>query len=110
MSDAARSERSVEEMLRRWRSDDPQRVVGRGHPVGDFLEAHEWEVLERGEKIVPSYSTRFLWTPTRATLVFLRQQFTASKCYQSFLTAVMDAGGGEKRLRRRESTKSPPER
>jgi acyl-coenzyme A thioesterase PaaI-like protein len=37
-------------MLRRWRTDDPKRVVGRGHPVGDFLEAHEWEVLERGER------------------------------------------------------------
>lgn len=30
------------------RPTDPRRVIGRGHPVGDILEAHEWEVLERG--------------------------------------------------------------
>jgi acyl-coenzyme A thioesterase PaaI-like protein len=49
MGDRGKQERSAEQMLRRWRSDDPKRVIGRGHPVGEFLEAHEWEVLERGE-------------------------------------------------------------
>ena len=39
--------RDAEAMLRRWRTDDPKRVVGAGHPIGDFLEAHAWEVLER---------------------------------------------------------------
>lgn len=38
---------SVEEFARSWASDDPQRVMGRGHPVGDFLEAYDWRVLER---------------------------------------------------------------
>jgi acyl-coenzyme A thioesterase PaaI-like protein len=28
-------------------SPPPGRVLGRGHPIGDFLEAHEWELLER---------------------------------------------------------------
>ena len=37
----------AEETLRAWRTSDPHRVVGRGHPVGDFLDAHEWEVIER---------------------------------------------------------------
>jgi acyl-coenzyme A thioesterase PaaI-like protein len=48
MKDAAQPPLDVEEALRRWRSDDPKRLVRRGHPVGDFLEAHEWKVLERG--------------------------------------------------------------
>jgi len=43
------TERNVEEMLRAWQTDDPRRLVGRGHPVGDFLDAPTWEVLERGE-------------------------------------------------------------
>ncbi len=37
-----------EQLLRVLRPDDPSRVIGRGHPVGDILEAYEWEVLERG--------------------------------------------------------------
>jgi uncharacterized protein (TIGR00369 family) len=41
------SESSAEQSMRRWRSGDPKRVVGRGHPVGDYLEAYDWEVLEQ---------------------------------------------------------------
>lgn len=37
----------IEEFARSWATDDPQRVMGRGHPVGDFLEGHAWRVLER---------------------------------------------------------------
>jgi len=29
-----------------WREHAPDRLIGRGHPAGDFLEAHEWELLE----------------------------------------------------------------
>jgi acyl-coenzyme A thioesterase PaaI-like protein len=29
-----------------WGSPPPGRILGRGHPAGDFLEAHEWELLE----------------------------------------------------------------
>lgn len=36
----------LEILSRPWRTTDPARLVGRGHPIGDFLEAHEWEVLE----------------------------------------------------------------
>ncbi len=36
-----------EQLLRVLRPDDARRVIGRGHPVGDILEAYEWEVLER---------------------------------------------------------------
>jgi acyl-coenzyme A thioesterase PaaI-like protein len=32
---------------RPWATSDPCRLIGRGHPAGDFLEAHEWAVLER---------------------------------------------------------------
>ena len=35
----------VEEFLRIWQTDDPRRLIGQGHPVGDFLGAPEWEVL-----------------------------------------------------------------
>jgi acyl-coenzyme A thioesterase PaaI-like protein len=31
---------------RAWSPAPPGRLVGRGHPAGDFLEAHDWDVLE----------------------------------------------------------------
>ena len=37
-------------MLRSWHTDVPRRLIGRGHPVGDFLGAPEWEVLARGDR------------------------------------------------------------
>src|ERR671937_703435 len=35
-----------EPTLRPWASPPPGRLVGRGHPAGDFLEAWAWEVLD----------------------------------------------------------------
>ena len=32
-----------------WATDDPDRLVGRGHPIGEFLQAWRWDVLERGD-------------------------------------------------------------
>ena len=32
-----------------WGNPPPGRLLGKGHPVGDFLEAHEWTVLEERE-------------------------------------------------------------
>ena len=32
--------------LRAWENVEPGRLMGRGHPAGDFLEAYEWELLE----------------------------------------------------------------
>jgi acyl-coenzyme A thioesterase PaaI-like protein len=29
-----------------WREHEPGRLIGRGHPAGDFLEAWRWQVLE----------------------------------------------------------------
>lgn len=29
-----------------WRSAEPGRLMGKGHPVGDFLESYKWDVLE----------------------------------------------------------------
>lgn len=29
-----------------WRAREPGRLIGRGHPAGDFLEAYDWAVLE----------------------------------------------------------------
>lgn len=35
------------EVVRRWIADrEPGRLIGRGHPAGDFLEAYDWQVLE----------------------------------------------------------------
>jgi len=31
---------------RAWSSAPPGRLIGRGHPAGDFLDAFDWEVLE----------------------------------------------------------------
>jgi acyl-coenzyme A thioesterase PaaI-like protein len=41
------SPKTAEDTLRLWKTEDPMRVVGKGHPIGDYLEAHAWEVLER---------------------------------------------------------------
>jgi uncharacterized protein (TIGR00369 family) len=35
-----------EDVPRPWIPAPPGRLIGRGHPVGEFLEAHEWQVLE----------------------------------------------------------------
>ena len=36
----------LEVLSRKWAATAPDRLIGRGHPVGDFLEAYEWLVLE----------------------------------------------------------------
>jgi len=33
----------------RWAVPEPGRLVGRGHPAGDFLEAYDWLVLDERE-------------------------------------------------------------
>ncbi len=43
---------SAEAVLRQWSTDDPERVIGRGHPVGDFLDAFDWRVLERAPGVL----------------------------------------------------------
>jgi acyl-coenzyme A thioesterase PaaI-like protein len=35
--------------LRSWGSAEPGRLIGVGHPAGDFLEAHRWQVLREEE-------------------------------------------------------------
>lgn len=34
--------------VRAWMTRKPGRLLGRGHPAGDFLEAYEWQVLDEG--------------------------------------------------------------
>ena len=31
--------------LRAWAQKEPGRLIGKGHPAGDFLEAYEWRLL-----------------------------------------------------------------
>ena len=40
------TEPDLSAMLRAWRNPEPGRVIGRGHPAGDFLEAYDWHLLE----------------------------------------------------------------
>lgn len=35
-----------ERPLLAWREPPPGRVLGKGHPAGDFLEAYDWDLLE----------------------------------------------------------------
>jgi len=42
----APEETMAPEIVRAWASPEPGRLFGRGHPVGDFLEAYEWRVIE----------------------------------------------------------------
>lgn len=39
-------------IARPWVTTDPKRLLGRGHPAGDFLEAWAWDVLEEGDACV----------------------------------------------------------
>jgi acyl-coenzyme A thioesterase PaaI-like protein len=41
-----------EPLARPWATTEPGRLVGRGHPAGDFLEAWAWDLLERDEGYV----------------------------------------------------------
>ena len=42
------TEEMPDHVLRAWATPPPGRLIGRGHPAGDFLEAYDWEVLEEG--------------------------------------------------------------
>jgi acyl-coenzyme A thioesterase PaaI-like protein len=37
-----------EDIPRPWFPAPPGRLIGRGHPAGDFLEAYDWRVLDHG--------------------------------------------------------------
>ena len=37
---------------RPWARPEPGRLLGRGHPAGDFLEAWRWTVEERSEELL----------------------------------------------------------
>jgi acyl-coenzyme A thioesterase PaaI-like protein len=39
-------------MARPWATPEPGRLVGRGHPAGDFLEAWAWDVLAEDDGYV----------------------------------------------------------
>ena len=39
MTDAAKA-------IQAWRRREPGRLIGKGHPAGDFLEAYAWDLLE----------------------------------------------------------------
>jgi acyl-coenzyme A thioesterase PaaI-like protein len=34
------------ESVKAWKDIEPGRLIGRGHPAGDLLEAYQWQVLE----------------------------------------------------------------
>lgn len=36
----------VQDIARPWLPAPPGRLLGRGHPAGDFLQAHDWAVLD----------------------------------------------------------------
>ena len=40
------NEEKVIKARKAWFSRKPGRLIGRGHPVGDFLEAYKWKLLE----------------------------------------------------------------
>ncbi|MFQ5513554.1 MAG: PaaI family thioesterase [Myxococcota bacterium] len=43
---------ALEQRRRAWLDAEPGRLVARGHPAGDFLEAYQWKLLERREGYV----------------------------------------------------------
>ena len=38
-----------EPMSRPWITTEPGRLIGRGHPAGDFLEAWSWDLVDEGD-------------------------------------------------------------
>ncbi len=38
--------------IRAWMKREPGRLIGRGHPAGDFLEAYQWHVLEESRGLL----------------------------------------------------------
>jgi acyl-coenzyme A thioesterase PaaI-like protein len=42
----SRARREHPAFIRAWASREPGQLLGKGHPAGDFLQAHEWKVLE----------------------------------------------------------------
>jgi acyl-coenzyme A thioesterase PaaI-like protein len=72
-----------------WRTFGPGRVIGRGHPAGDFLEAYDWSVIEQrpGYLKLDVHLPRHLrnprgdlfggYTPTYVDMVALRTIVTA---------------------------------
>lgn len=38
--------------IRAWVAPEPGRLVGHGHPAGDFLEAYQWDVLEEEDGLL----------------------------------------------------------
>lgn len=43
-------------VLRAWAETPPGRFIGPGHPIGDFLEAPQWELLEERSGYVKVYA------------------------------------------------------
>ena len=39
-------------ILRAWMLREPGRLMGKGHPAGDFLEAYEWTLLEESAGVL----------------------------------------------------------
>jgi len=44
--------RDLPAFARAWLTPGPGRLIGRGHPAGDFLEAHEWRLLHEEEGLL----------------------------------------------------------
>jgi acyl-coenzyme A thioesterase PaaI-like protein len=46
------TERKWNEVRRAWAEAPPGKFIGPGHPIGDFLEASRWDLLEEREGFV----------------------------------------------------------
>lgn len=74
----------VQDTARPWLPPPEGRLLGRGHPAGDFLEAYDWRVLEHvpGHYLIEAHLPRQVknprghlfggFTPTYIDLVALR--------------------------------------
>jgi len=50
------SEQKWKSVRRAWTDTPPGRFIGGGHPIGDFLEASQWELREEREGYVKVYA------------------------------------------------------
>jgi acyl-coenzyme A thioesterase PaaI-like protein len=52
VSSSEREPEDEDPLARAWATIEPGRLVGRGHPAGDFLEAWAWDVLDEDDGYV----------------------------------------------------------
>ena len=96
------SDQETSDIARPWLPAPPGRLLGRGHPAGDFLEAYDWRVLEHtpGRYVIEAHQPDRVknprghmfggFTPTYIDLLAIRTAHSAiAESYRGMATVNM---------------------